>query len=120
MGLLAKSSQADEGYLAVAQFAVSVGIWASASQALSQISERFIKHNVYYKVQAAIAKGLEDDAAHQSALEQAATAPRAPHWQCHSCEASAPSYQFYCESCDAPGQMMRRTSGQGVKVISAF
>ena len=122
MGLSAKSSQADEGYLAVAQFAISVGIWASASQALSQISERFIKHNVYYKVQAAIAKGLEDDAAHQSALEQAATAPRAPHWQCHACEASAASYHFACENCDAPGQMMRRTSGTsglGVKFISA-
>ena len=117
MRLSAKSSQSDEGYLAVAQFAISVGIWASASQALSQISEQFITHNMYFKLKAAIAKGLEDEPAHQAALEQAASAPRAPHWQCQACETAAQSYQFQCEICKAPGQMTHRTSGQGHKAV---
>lgn len=101
MGLAAKSKQADEGYIAVAEFAIEVGIWASASQALSHLSDAFVPHNDYYRIQAAIALGLADEGAHQTALEQAAIAPRAHYWSCQSCGKEARAYHFECDGCGA-------------------
>ena len=112
MGLAAKSKQADEGYIAVAEFAIEVGIWASASQALSHLSEAFVPHNDYYRIQAAIAAGLGDEAAHQKALEQASIAPRAHYWLCQSCGIEARDYQFDCGGCGTPhAQIWRHKQG---------
>ena len=102
MGLAAKSAAPDDGYLAVAAYAISVGIWASASQALSHLSEGFIAHNEFYRLQAAIAQGLDDEAGHQAALEQAAQAPRAASWSCQSCGHIALDYDYICKNCAAP------------------
>lgn len=112
MGLAGKSKMPDEAYLAVASFAISVGIWASASQALSQISDNYVRHNHYYMIEAAIASGLDDEAGHHEALEKAAQAPRARQWHCANCGHSAAQYQFDCEGCGAPGQMGFSPTGQ--------
>lgn len=114
MTLSAKSEQADEGYLAVAQFAISAGIWASASQAISQISEAYIPTNHYYMVEAAIADSRDDEAAYHNALTQAANAARASTWQCGACGHNHDSYQFDCVACGIPGQMGFITAGQVV------
>ena len=111
MRLAAKSEQADEAYLAVAQFAIQAGIWASASQALSHISESFVPHNEYYRLVAAIANGLEDETAEHEALEQAAQAPRAASWSCTSCHSLSSDYQFECPSCGSYGQIAFTASG---------
>ena len=100
-----KSAQPDDGLLAVAQYAISVGIWASASQIVSQISDAYLRHNEFYMVQADIAKGLEDEAGYQQALQLAASAPRASHWQCRHCATTTQHYHFNCPSCALPGQM---------------
>lgn len=105
MRLAKQSERPDDGYLAVALFAISVGIWASASQVLSHISDVYPRHNHYWRVKAAIAAGLEDDEAHHAALQQAADAPRAASWHCAQCGHSAPHYTFDCQSCQSPGQM---------------
>ena len=112
MGLAAKSKMPDEAYLAVASFAISVGIWASASQALSLISDSYVRHNHYYMIKAAIASGLDDETGHHEALEKAAHAPRAPQWHCTNCGHSSSDYQFDCEGCGAPGQMAFSPTGQ--------
>lgn len=102
--LAGKSVYPDEGYLAVAEFAIESGIWASASQMLSQISDSFVRHNHYYMIKAAIAKGVEDYDAHHHALEKAAAAPRAGHWRCAPCDTIFADYQFDCPQCGARGQ----------------
>ena len=104
--LASKSERPDEGYLAVADFAITSGIWASASQMLSQISDRFVRHNHYYMIKAAIAKGIDDEAAHQEALQQAAMAPRAGQWRCQSCASVFEAYHFDCAHCHANGQII--------------
>ena len=116
MRLAAKSQAPDDGYLAVAQFAISAGIWASASQALSHISQTYQRHNHYYMVEAAIASGLDDDEGYQEALRQAASAPRAPHWQCGVCGHGQDRYEFDCSACHAPGQMSYSSTGQSALV----
>ena len=115
MRLAAKSDAPDDGYLAVAQFAISVGIWASASQALSHISSHYQRHNHYYMIQAAIAAGLEDNEGYQEALKLAASAPRAPQWQCEACAHYQDHYVFDCPSCNAPGQMSHCPTGQSAR-----
>ena len=103
--LAAKSTRPDEAHLAIAEFAIDVGIWASASQSLGQISEKAIKSNHYYLVQSHIAKAQEDDEAHEEALRVAASAPRAGHWQCGSCQHHPDGYEFICPSCEVPAQI---------------
>ena len=100
-----KSDRPDDGLMAIAQFALSAGIWASASQLLSQLSEDYPRHNEYYMMQAQIAKALEDDEGQQEALEQAAKAPRAGLWQCQQCGDSHASYHFDCPTCEVPAQI---------------
>ena len=106
MKIAPSTARPDDAYLAVAQFAISVGIWASASQALSHISEGYIRHNHYYLVEAEIAKGLEDSEGHHHALQLAADAPRAGLWQCHHCKTTMAHYEFDCSACGAPGQII--------------
>ena len=103
--LAGRSSHADEAYLAIAQFAIEVGIWASASQSLGQMFQRAVKSNHYYLVKAQIAKAQEDDEAHEEALRLAATAPRAGQWVCHACHHHLDEYRFTCPSCEAPAQI---------------
>ena len=103
--LAAKSTRPDEAHLAIAEYAIEVGIWASASQSLIQMSEEAVKSNHYYLVKAQIAKAQEDNEAHQEALRVAATAPRAGHWQCGSCQHHPDGYEFICPSCEAPAQI---------------
>lgn len=103
--LAGRSSYADEAYLAIAEFAIEVGIWASASQSLGQISDKAIKSNHLYLVKAQIAKAQEDDEAHKDALRLAATAPRAGQWSCQACHHHPEEYRFICPSCEAPAQI---------------
>ena len=103
--LAVKSTRPDEAHLAIAEYAIEVGIWASASQSLIQMSEEAVKSNHYYLVKAQIAKAQEDNEAHQEALRVAATAPRAGHWQCGSCQHHPDGYEFICPSCEAPAQI---------------
>ena len=116
MRLAPKSTMPDEVYLAVASFAISAGIWASASQALSQISGGYERHNQFYMIEAAIASGLDDEAGHNEALAKAARAPRARGWHCANCGTSAVQYQFDCGGCGAPGQMRFAPTGQAIKI----
>ena len=116
MRLAQKSTMPDEAYLAVASFAISAGIWASASQALSQISDSYVRHNHYYMIEAAIASGLDDEAGHHEALEKAAQAPRARQWHCANCGHSEEQYHFDCRGCGAPGQMGFSLTGQAIKI----
>lgn len=101
----AKSTRPDDALLAVTQYAISVGIWASASQVLAQIQDSYPRHSEYFMVQADIAQGLEDEPAHKQALRQAASAPRAGSWHCQNCQSVSDRYEFDCASCGAPGQM---------------
>ena len=57
-----QSDRPNDGLLAVAQFALRAGIWASASQLIEQITDSYVRHNEYYLAKADIAKGLEDEA----------------------------------------------------------
>lgn len=100
-----KSARPDDGLMAIAHFALSAGIWASASQLLSQLSDAYPRHNEYFMMQAQIAKALDDEHAQQDALEQAAMAPRAGLWQCQQCGDSRAIYHFECPSCQVPAQM---------------
>ena len=100
-----KSKRPDDGLMAVAGFALSAGIWASASQLLSQLSADYPRHNEYFMMKAQIAKALEDDEGQQDALEQAAMAPRAGLWQCLQCGDGHASYHFDCPSCQVPAQI---------------
>ena len=103
--LAAKSMRADDGYLAIAEFAIEVGIWASASQSLAHITDRGMKSNHYYLVKSKIAKAQDDDVAHEDALRQAATAPRAGQWHCQACHHHPDAYHFSCPSCETPAQI---------------
>lgn len=100
-----QSDRPNDGLLAVAQFALRAGIWASASQLIEQITDSYVRHNEYYLAKADIAKGLEDEEGRQDALQQAANAPRAGNWHCLQCNDSRQSYQFDCVQCGVPGQM---------------
>lgn len=99
MKLAAKSNHKDEAYEAIAVYAVEVGIWASASQALSHLSAFYQPTNSYYMVQAAIAEGTEKPEDAAQAMTQAAHAPRAAHWQCESCGYAPHDYAFLCKMC---------------------
>ena len=103
--LVGRSSHKDDAYLAIAEFAIEVGIWASASQSLAQMSESAVKSNHVYLVKAHIAKAQEDDEAHEEALRHAATAPRAGKWVCHACHQQLDDYRFICPSCETPAQI---------------
>ena len=103
--LAGRSARADDAYLAIAEFAIEVGIWASASQSLGQMSQGAIKTNHLYLVKAQIAKAQEDDKAHEEALRLAAMAPRAGQWRCSACHHHLDEYQFICSSCEAPAQI---------------
>ena len=99
MKLAAKSNLKDEAYEAIAIYAVEVGIWASASQALSHLSPLYQPTNSYFMVQAAIAEGTEKPDEAAQAMTQAARAPRAAHWLCASCGYAPHDYAFLCKAC---------------------
>ena len=103
--LAEKSAQPDHAYREIARFAIQAGIWASASQMLEHISPETPRTNDDYRIAAAIASGVEDEAAYQSALEAAAQAPRASRWQCQACHSDRPDYEFECGHCTAPAQI---------------
>ena len=111
MKLAAKSNLKDEAYEAIAIYAVEVGIWASASQALSHLSPFYQPTNSYFMVQAAIAEGTEKPDEAAQAMTQAARAPRAAHWLCASCGYAPHDYAF----CARPAGLRRRIAGRGLK-----
>lgn len=105
MSLAGKSQHKDDAYLATASYAINAGIWASASQALGQLSDDCLKTNHYYLIKAAIASATDKHEEADEALRAAAIAPRSGQWHCGVCTESSDSYDFICSGCGSAGQM---------------
>ena len=117
--LAARSEYQNEAYLTIAEFAIEVGIWASASQSLGQMSANIVKRNHFYLVKAQIAKAQEDEPAYEEAMRLAATAPRAGQWACHACHHHLDSYAFSCPSCAVPAQIDWRWPSANALAVQA-
>ena len=96
--LAGRSIEPDEAKLVVARAALDTGIWASASNLLSQVGPDG-QTNAYFLMQAELAEIAEKPAEVQAAMIQAAHAPHGPAWRCSDCQVITPQFEAICPSC---------------------
>ena len=96
--LAARSAQPDDAKLVVARAALDAGIWASASNLLSQV-EPDAQTNAFHVMQAELAEIAEKPAEAAAAMVRAAHAPHGPAWRCLNCQIITPQFQGVCPSC---------------------
>ena len=102
--LSAKAERAADARMVAARAALDCGIWASASNLLSQIAVED-QTNHYYLMQAelaAIAEAPDDEA---DAMQKAAYAPHGPAWHCDHCQLITPQFEAVCPDCGAVGSI---------------
>ena len=102
--LSAKAERAADARIVAARAALDCGIWASASNLLSQIAVED-QTNHYYLMQAelaAIAEAPDDEA---DAMQKAAYAPHGPAWHCDQCQLITPQFEAVCPDCGAVGSI---------------
>lgn len=102
--LSGKAERAAEARMVAAKAALDCGIWASASNLLSQIApEDHTNH--YFLMQAELARIAETPEEEAAAMQRAAHAPHGPAWQCDHCQLITPQFEAVCPDCGAVGSI---------------
>lgn len=96
--LAGRSEQPEDAKLVVARAALDAGIWASASNLLSQIEDE-AQTNAFHLMQAELAEIAERPAEAAAAMVRAAHAPHGPAWRCSQCQIITPQFHGICPSC---------------------
>ena len=102
--LAAKADVPDDARLVVARVALDAGIWASASNLLSQLNPSAYT-NAYFLMQAELADIAENPTEAATAMVQAAHAPHGPAWRCVECQHITLQFHGICPSCQSLGSI---------------